>query len=239
MSKELTPLADVPKKSTKDGTQQSQRIDEINILNNTVGRETNDPRPLKTRWGDIRLRYEEIVNEAQLQDKSKNTILAAADDLVGPYQKALADSQDRLAAGEPLTGQAVLITWRDIRGINATLVVSRHRDLGILFNILSKEWEPQDDATLLVDVHLCGVGNYEKIADPKLGLDGKFFLDEPWARSEDAPNKLIPNAESLINRGDFLLGILCKHTEKKNTDESSLSRKLMKISTPAPFTISA
>jgi chromodomain-helicase-DNA-binding protein 1 len=59
---------------------------------------------------------------------------------------------------------------------------------------------------LLVDVHLCGVGNYEKIAkDPKLGLDGKFFLDEPWARSEDAPNKLIPNAESLINRGDFLL----------------------------------
>jgi chromodomain-helicase-DNA-binding protein 1 len=93
---------------------------------------------------------------------------------------------------------------------------------------------------LLVDVHLCGVGNYEKIAkDPKLGLDGKFFLDEPWARSEDAPNKLIPNAVSLINRGDFLLGILRKYAEKKNTDESSLSHKLMKISTPAPFTISA
>jgi hypothetical protein len=79
------------------------------------------------------------VNEAQLQDKSKNTILAAADDLVDTCQKALADSQDRLAAGEPLTGQAVLATWRDIRGINATLVVSRHRDLGILFKIFSKE----------------------------------------------------------------------------------------------------
>ncbi|KAJ7287825.1 SNF2 family N-terminal domain-containing protein [Mycena rebaudengoi] len=216
------------------------------------------------RWGDIRQRYDIIVTEAKLQDKNKGMILDVSDDIIDVCQKALKDNEDqkrsRLASGEPLTNaqksKAVLVTCRNVANINAETVISRHRDLRILFNILSEQsdpyswsipienirptlnwsgrWGPHDDSMLLVGAFLYGFGNWEAMAkDAKLELDGKFFLEE-GKKGEDSSNKPIPNAIHLVRRGDFLLSILREHDEKLRSYESSLRIKGLKVSASPP-----
>ncbi|KAJ6625459.1 transcription regulator [Mycena sp. CBHHK59/15] len=216
------------------------------------------------RWGDIRQRYDVIVTESKLQDKNKGMILDVADDIIDFCTKALKDNEDqkrsRLASGEPLTNaqksKAVLVTCRNVSNINAETVISRHRDLRILYNILSEledpykwsipienirptlnwsgRWGPQDDSMLLVGAYLYGFGNWEAMAkDAKLGLDGKFFLEE-GKKGEDSANKPIPNAIHLVRRGDFLLSILREHDEKLRSYESSLRIKGLKVSASPP-----
>jgi chromodomain-helicase-DNA-binding protein 1 len=191
-------------------------------------------------------------------------ILDVSDDIIDVCQKALKDNEDqkrsRLASGEPLTNaqksKAVLVTCRNVANINAETVISRHRDLRILFNILSEQsdpyswsipienirptlnwsgrWGPHDDSMLLVGAFLYGFGNWEAMAkDAKLELDGKFFLEE-GKKGEDSSNKPIPNAIHLVRRGDFLLSILREHDEKLRSYESSLRIKGLKVSASPP-----
>jgi chromodomain-helicase-DNA-binding protein 1 len=167
----------------------------------------------------------------------------------------------KLAAGETLTNaqksKAVLVTCRGVGNINAETVLSRHHDLNILYSILSEvedpytwlipvenirptlnwsgRWGPQDDSMLLVGAFLHGFGNWEAMQkDPKLQLDGKFFLEEGKKGEDISGNRPIPNAIHLVRRGDFLLGILREHVEKLRSYESSLQKKGSKVSTSPP-----
>ncbi|EMD37878.1 chromodomain-helicase DNA-binding protein [Gelatoporia subvermispora B] len=218
------------------------------------------------RWGDIRQRYEVIVNESKLQEKNRGMIIDTADEIIDQCARAVeennSEKRNRVAAGETLTNaqksKAVLVTYRNVGNINAETVLSRHRDLQILYNYLhdlgddvynwqipidnirptlnwSGRWGPQDDAMLLVGAYLYGFGNWETMAkDPRLGLDGKFFLEE-GKKGEDSASKPIPNAIHLVRRGDFLLSILREHDEKLRAIESTLQRKShIKTSTSPP-----
>ncbi|TFK26522.1 transcription regulator [Coprinopsis marcescibilis] len=217
------------------------------------------------RWGDIRQRYETIVNEAKLQDKNKGMILDVADDIIEICSSAIKEDQEqkraKIAAGETLTNaqksKAVLVTCRGVGNINAETVLSRHQDLNILYNVLSEvedpytwslpienirptlnwsgRWGPQDDSMLLVGAYVYGFGNWEAMQkDPKLGLDGKFFLEE-GKKGEDNSSRPIPNAIHLVRRGDFLLGLLREHVEKIRSYESSMRTKgSLKVSTSPP-----
>lgn len=219
------------------------------------------------RWGDIRQRYDIIVNESKLQDKNKGMMLDVADEIIDICLQAVKESEDhkrsRMAAGETLTNaqksKAVLVTCRGVGNINAETVISRNRDLRILYNLLSElddpykwsipidnirptlnwsgRWGPQDDSMLLVGAFLYGFGNWEAMAkDPRLGLEGKFFLDE-GKKGEDSASRPIPNAIHLVRRGDFLLSILREHEEKLRSYESSLRNKgQLKISASPPPT---
>ncbi|KAJ7594285.1 SNF2 family N-terminal domain-containing protein [Mycena floridula] len=157
----------------------------------------------------------------------------------------------RQVNGETLTNaqksKAVLVTCRGVGNINAETVLSRYRDLRTLFNLLSEvddvyswsipvdnirptlnwsgRWGPHDDSMLLVGAFLYGFGAWEAMAkDPKLGLEGKFFLEE-GKKGEDSASRPIPNAIHLVRRGDFLLSILREHDEKIRSYESSLRHK--------------
>jgi chromodomain-helicase-DNA-binding protein 1 len=171
--------------------------------------------------------------------------------------------QTRMAAGETLTtaqkSKAVLVTYRNVGNINAETVLSQTRDLSILYSHLSGlsteelynwvitvdsirptlnwsgRWGPQEDAMLLVGAFIHGFGNWEAMAkDPKLGLEGKFFLEE-GKKGDDAASKPIPNAIHLVRRGDYLLGILREHDEKLRSYESSLRTKgHLKVSASPP-----
>lgn len=234
------------------------------------------------RWGDIRQRYDVIVSiviflilgnltdrvqvtESKLQDKNRAMLLDLADEIVDICNQAVRENEDqkreRLALGETLTNaqksKAVLVTCRGVGNINAETVLSRHRDLQILFNTLSElddpyrwsipidnirptlnwsgRWGPQDDSMLLVGAFIYGFGNWEAMQkDPKLGLDGKFFLEE-GKKGEDAASRPIPNAIHLVRRGDFLLGLLREHDEKLRSYESSLrSKGHFKVSASPP-----
>ncbi|PPQ99451.1 hypothetical protein CVT24_005258 [Panaeolus cyanescens] len=217
------------------------------------------------RWGDIRQRYDTIVQEAKLQDKNKGMMLDVADEIIDICAQAVKENEEqkrlKVASGETLTNaqksKAVLVTCRGVGNINAETVLSRHRDLRILYNILSEEpdvykwsipidnirptlnwsgrWGPQDDSMLLVGAYIHGFGNWEAMAkDPKLGLEGKFFLEE-GKKGEDAASRPIPNAIHLVRRGDFLLGILREHEEKLRSYESSLRKSgQLKVSASPP-----
>ncbi|THV02439.1 hypothetical protein K435DRAFT_817796 [Dendrothele bispora CBS 962.96] len=206
------------------------------------------------RWGDIRQRYDVIVTESRLQDKNKGMILDISDEIIDICTEAVREAEDqkrmRLASGETLTNaqksKAVLVTCRGVGNINAETVLSRHRDLRILYNTLSSlddpykwtipvdnirptlnwsgRWGSQDDSMLLVGAFLYGFGNWEAMAkDPKLGLDGKFFLEE-GKKGEDAASRPIPNAIHLVRRGDFLLGLLREHDEKLRSYETTFRK---------------
>ncbi|EJD02826.1 transcription regulator [Fomitiporia mediterranea MF3/22] len=212
------------------------------------------------RWGDIRQRYDVIVTESKLQDKNKAMILETADAIIDMCEQEVernnAEKRARMAAGETLTNaqksKAVLVTFRGVGNINAETVLSRHRDLRILYDYLSAlpdpytwelpienirptlnwsgRWGPKDDAMLLVGAFLYGFGNWEQIQkDPKLGLEGKFFLDE-GKKGEDSSTKPIPNAIHLVRRGDFLLNLLREYNEKLVSYETSMRAKPLKSS---------
>lgn len=200
-------------------------------------------------------------------------IIDVADDIVEICSQAVDENNNqkraRLAAGETLTtaqkSKAVLVTYRNVGNINAETVVSRTRDLKILYDHLSPltederyhwsipienirptlnwsgRWGPQDNAMLLVGAFTYGFGNWEAMQkDPKLGLEGKFFLEE-GKKGEDTASKPIPNAIHLVRRGDFLLGILREHDEKLRSYETSLKSKgVLKISSsPQPVASSS
>ncbi|KAI0775711.1 SNF2 family N-terminal domain-containing protein [Trametes elegans] len=209
------------------------------------------------KWGDIRQRYDIIVNEAKLTEKNRGMIQDTADDIIELCARAVeennAEKRARIEAGETLTNaqksKAVLVTYRGVNNINAETVLSRHRDLQILFKYLdpippeemynwsipidnirptlnwSGRWGPQEDSMLLVGAYKYGFGNWEAMAkDPRLGLEGKFFLEE-GKKGEDAASKPIPNAIHLVRRGDYLLGILREHDEKIRAIESTLTSR--------------
>ncbi|KAH7913675.1 SNF2 family N-terminal domain-containing protein [Hygrophoropsis aurantiaca] len=225
------------------------------------------------RWGDIRQRYDVIVNESKLADKHRGMIIDVSDEIIETCSNAVEENnnqkRDRIAAGETLTNaqksKAVLVTYRNVGNINAETVLSRYRDLRIMYNHLSEmtteelynwqipienirptlnwsgRWGPQEDAMLLVGAFLYGFGNWEAMAkDPRLGLDGKFFLEE-GKKGEDATTRPIPNAIHLVRRGDFLLGILREYDEKLRSYESSLRTKgQLKVSaTPPPTAVAS
>ena len=78
---------------------------------------------------------------------------------------------------------------------------------------------------LRVGAYLYGFGNWETMAkDPKLGLEGKFFLEE-GKKGEDSSTKPIPNAIHLVRRGDYLLSQLREHDEKIKAITTTLHRK--------------
>jgi len=181
-------------------------------------------------------------------------ILDVSDEIIEICSDAVREAEEhkrlKVASGETLTNaqksKAVLVTCRGVGNINAETVLSRHRDLRILYDTLSPlddpykwsipvdnirptlnwsgRWGPQDDSMLLVGAFIYGFGNWEAMAkDPKLGLDGKFFLEE-GKKGEDSASRPIPNAIHLVRRGDFLLGLLREHDEKLRSYETSIRK---------------
>ncbi|EJU04131.1 hypothetical protein DACRYDRAFT_76460 [Dacryopinax primogenitus] len=145
------------------------------------------------KWGDIRLRFEDVVKEARLDDKNREVLIQTAEEVLKVCEDAIdKNRQERAArqeAGEvvlPLQkSKAVLVAYKGVANINADTVVSRIRDLSLLHKELDKvtdpytwripaehlrptlnwnnKWGPEDDAMLLVGAWKHGFGNWEAI----------------------------------------------------------------------------
>ncbi len=84
------------------------------------------------------------MGEAKLADKNKGMILELCDELIATCEQAVEENEEakrHRSTAEALTpaqkSKAVLVTFRSVGNINAETVVSRHRDLTILFGHLS------------------------------------------------------------------------------------------------------
>ncbi|GLB43601.1 hypothetical protein LshimejAT787_1401130 [Lyophyllum shimeji] len=94
------------------------------------------------RWGDIRQRYDVIVTDSNLQDKNQGMMLDVVDEIVAICAEAVQEKRARVAAGKTFTNRSVLFSWRGVHNINAEIVFYRHRDLQIVYKILSKLDDP-------------------------------------------------------------------------------------------------
>ncbi|CEL60902.1 chromodomain-helicase-DNA-binding protein 1 [Rhizoctonia solani AG-1 IB] len=167
------------------------------------------------RWGDIRLRFAEIVKEARLEDKNPGVVINICDEILDLCERALAEhrEQTRIKAsqGQPVgaasKSKAVLVTFRSVANINAETVVSRFHDLRILDEYVSRaedayawvlpvenirptlnwsgKWGPEHDAALLIGAWKHGFGNWEKIQEDPQLGLGGKFFLEEGKKGEE------------------------------------------------------
>lgn len=152
------------------------------------------------RFGDLRYRYEAIVKDAHLQNKNRSVIQQTYDEILSACRNAMAEKHAK-QEDPNARPKAMLITFRNIHGVNAETVAQRHDELVLLHKQLSNlddpvkwrfpventkatigwscDWDVKDDAKLLVGVWKHGHGCWDAIKqDETLGLRNKLFLDE-------------------------------------------------------------
>ncbi|KAJ1969607.1 ATP-dependent DNA helicase Hrp3 [Dispira parvispora] len=168
------------------------------------------------KFGDLHTRYDAIVEESDLGHKDRELLETTVQELMEVCREAVAnetksktdtgaapdegerdidsDSGDKRTAGK-LTNT---IRFRNLTGINASLLLQRNEELRVLAEHLGAltqltrfrlhvppkpvhnwacSWGQKDDAMLLVGVYKHGFGHWERIRDdPSLGFADKFFL---------------------------------------------------------------
>lgn len=91
------------------------------------------------RFGDIRFRYDKVVQDAKLEKKNRTVVLQHAEEIIKACKAALAaheqELEARAATGEEVnrkTQKAVMVTHNGATGINAETTLTRIRNLKIL-----------------------------------------------------------------------------------------------------------
>jgi chromodomain-helicase-DNA-binding protein 1 len=100
------------------------------------------------RFGDVRYRYDKVVQDAKLDKKNRTVILQHAEDIIKACKTALAENEAeldaRVAKGEEVNRKlqkAILVTHNGASSINAETTLSRNRNLKILND--GKSWTPR------------------------------------------------------------------------------------------------
>ncbi|KAJ3354709.1 hypothetical protein GGF32_002388 [Allomyces javanicus] len=178
-----------------------------------------------TRFGDMTVRRDAILADANLTDRDPDAVAAVAADMIAACETAVAD---RL--GAPAATRSTRAVTTDFRGvpINASQVVARVRDLSVLCAVLaphaaqgdaallayriphplkpvtnwSTGWTPREDSLLVVGVYRHGFGNWMKMRDDAaLDLGAKMFLLEE-------EKEKIPRQEHLARRAEYVIKVL-------------------------------
>lgn len=193
------------------------------------------------KFGDINVRFEDVVKEGELEKKSAQVLKDAANELYAACKEALEDSDTK---GK----KAVLVTWRDIKSINAETIITRWEELSLLAQHVSSdpvkqlkfrmpvelkpvqqwtcEWSYKQDAMLMVGIYRYGFGSWPQMqSDPDLDLADRIFLDEDKLKAKEKDGEVtsrnIPNPIHLVRRGDYLLRTFKEyHTKMSDMDPS-------------------
>ncbi|KAG0037589.1 hypothetical protein BGZ82_002267 [Podila clonocystis] len=200
------------------------------------------------KFGTVFDRYQDVVAEAELEDKEEDVVKMEAEELVHACEDALGvahDSIDNQDDDEDLpyakkNAKAVLFTYKEVEKVNAGQMVLRLKDLRAMnrrldgtditkfrLNVALKpvlnwscSWGQKEDAMLVVGIYKHGFGAWDKIQeDSGLGFTKKFFLS-----TQDAKDlKKIPKALHLVRRGEYLLKVLRESERDKKTRQSNAS----------------
>ncbi|CAG8506713.1 5081_t:CDS:10 [Acaulospora morrowiae] len=201
------------------------------------------------KFGDIRQRYEDIVNDSDFHDKNEEKLLESYDALYATCEKAVRDygtadtnQIDPQSRSIPNPrGKAIQVTYNGCDKINAGMLIQRVSELGTLnkkmkytepekfrikattkpTNNWSVTWGRKDDQMLLVGIYKHGFGNWKAIEDdPSLGLSGKLVDEEGDSRSASA------QVAKVNRRADYLLRLV---HELHMDEEEEKKRRRIKI----------
>lgn len=221
---------DVKKKRRKSHSAKGDSSDPLNE------KETRSLVRALLKFGDLDLRYDEIVSDADLIHKSNNIVYSC--------HRGLLD----ICNGSDELQKPKLVSYNGVTSINASGLLQRISDLSFLaermanqpvskfrvtwiiksVNNWSVPWGSKDDSMLLFGIFRHGFGSWETIQnDSDLGFLNKFFLEA---------NEKLPKAVHLARRGEFLMKCLIENESKKVSKkvgaQKDYSRVVDKVSAP-------
>ncbi|KAI3643904.1 hypothetical protein MP228_010068 [Amoeboaphelidium protococcarum] len=147
------------------------------------------------KFGDILIRYDDIVKDADLQDKDEGVVYQISERLVQACQAAVDEKEKETGR----KGRTAMVEFEGTKNINATSLLQKLDDMKIVnaslksaSNVFSfrftqqlkptqwtAPWTPKDDAMLFIGVYRHGFGSWKAIKeDSELGLVDKIHLPD-------------------------------------------------------------
>lgn len=158
------------------------------------------------RYGDIEDREDELLREARLLDRDRETVHAALREITDKASGLVQEDTEKMEAleqaGKILTKKekkAVLFDLHGVKRLNAYTIVERPNEMRMLREITSSvpdfrsfripeatkaadyscPWGAREDGMLCIGIARHGYGAWAQIRDdPDLGLGDKLFLEE-------------------------------------------------------------
>jgi chromodomain-helicase-DNA-binding protein 1 len=158
------------------------------------------------RYGDIKDREDEVVREARLLDRDRETVRAALHEITGKAGDLVQEDAEKMEAleqaGKMLTKKekkAVLFDLHGVKRLNANTIVERPNEMRMLKDVTSAvpdfknfrvpeatkaadyscPWGAREDGMLCIGISRHGYGAWAQIRDdPDLALGDKLFLEE-------------------------------------------------------------
>ncbi len=170
------------------------------------------------RWGWIEEKPDEVMREARLIGRDRDTVTATLHDIHDTAVRLLKEHADELAelersSSKPVTKKdkkAVLFDYNGVKRLNAETLVERPLELRMVRDVVSStpdwrnfrvpeaskpatytsEWGAREDGMLCVGIARHGYGSWVPIRDdPELGMQDKFYLEEHRVEKKEERNK--------------------------------------------------
>lgn len=214
------------------------------------------------KFGDLSSRWEQLISDGTLPNKKLTVLKQCYGDLINTSRELVEQEEERrekvfreleekaaefkdkeVPVGEPNPNhvylmkkkekKAVLFEFRNVKNLNAELVLQRPEDLELVADRMPSDnplafrfksspkpvtnwtcqWTETEDRMLLIGVYKWGYGSWPQIRDdPILKLQNKMFLESPPATASKEEKakfaKKIPGAVHLCRRVDYLIEFL-------------------------------
>ncbi|KAJ3284892.1 hypothetical protein HK104_009723 [Borealophlyctis nickersoniae] len=212
------------------------------------------------RYGYIDTRFDDIIKDAELDDKDVEVVIDTANRLVQACEDAVADNEEKLnrekedgvKKSRAELKKMIPASFGGVTQINAGQFVQRMADLKVLNaemaglksplsfrfpNVEIKDvrgwacqWGHREDAMLLVGIYLHGFGCWDRI---------QADPDLPFANKfflggekDENADKSIPKSLHLQRRGEYLLKVVKEWRDERELAKAAVAKKKKGGTTP-------
>jgi chromodomain-helicase-DNA-binding protein 1 len=184
---------------------------------------------------------QKIIKEARLAGRDLEVLQHAYNEVVHTCNKKIIEAKVQAVEDERLgkkaltkkEKKAILAELHGVKRINCETFLERASDMHMIRELVSNasdikafrikdankpatyscEWGTREDGMLIVGMARHGFGGWSAIkADPELGMEDKFFLEENRAENKkqraEEKNTKSPGAVHLVRRANYLLSVL-------------------------------
>ncbi|KAF0461683.1 SNF2 family N-terminal domain-containing protein [Gigaspora margarita] len=201
------------------------------------------------KFGDIHVRFEDVVNDADLQDKNKEQLFEAYNSLYGVCEKAVKDyeiANDANPNGQQTRSipnprnKAIQASYNGVDKLNAGLFIQRIAELRRLDKMMKDfsspdkfkisdstkpvnnwtvSWDQKDDEMLVVGIYKHGFGNWKAIRE-----DPRLGLTDKLIDEEVDSSQRNSQTAKIVRRAYYLLKMLHDLEEEEEQQKGRRSK---------------